>query len=420
MNNNSFKPQELDFYVNFINQFFKTGCIPQASINLSADDPFLDIEDPILDYLRGHFSNMKQDQEAFSDIIHETAYRNALIYFITELISVMRFYRNTDDVIKEQAQKIEYLYRKSLQNLQEALDNNEIDEGDVDKLGEGFSEYALKSTIELLNKRKRYPSLERILSLLGRTPSESGDSRISFMSGQLKLPHSGGSDIQGITVGQSFASLLPFEMALFSDSQTEDIFLHKYVDHQLQLFHHKSESGKISNSKNNVRLKNHGPIILALDTSGSMEGRPMEIAILLVSNILIDALHQKRDCLLIVFSEEIEVIDLKKKWGNFRTRSLSGLGDLIQQITSFNGGTDITEMLIKVFELWESQNTYQLADLLVISDFEISNPSDELLLKIMLYRELGYRFYGYQIGNEEAELSQYFNEIVRHEDSRLS
>ena len=420
MNNNSFKPQKLDFYVDFVNQFFKTGCIPQAFVNLNADDPFLDIEDPILDYLRNHFSQMEHDQEIFSDILHETAYRNALIYFITELISVMKFYRNTDDVIKEQAQKIEYLYRKSLQNLQEALDNNEIDEGDVDKLGEGFSEYALKSTIELLNKRKRYPSLERILSLLGRTPSESGDSRISLMSGQLKLPHSGGSDIQGITVGQSFASLLPFEMALFSDSQTEDIFLHKYVDHQLQLFHHKSESGKISNSKNNVRLKNHGPIILALDTSGSMEGQPMEIAILLVSNILIDALHQKRDCLLIVFSEEIEVIDLKKKWGNFRTRSLSGLGDLIQQITSFNGGTDITEMLIKVFELWESQNTYQLADLLVISDFEISNPSDDLLLKIMLYRELGYRFYGYQIGNEEAELSQYFNEIVRHEDSRLS
>jgi uncharacterized protein with von Willebrand factor type A (vWA) domain len=363
---------------------------------------------------------MEHDQETFSDILHETAYRNALIYFITELISVMRFYRNTDKVIKEQAQKIEYLYRKSLQNIQEALDNNEIDEGDVDKLGEGFSEYALRSTIELLNKRKRYPSLERILSLLGRTPSESGDSRISLMSGQLKLPHSGGSDIQGITVGQSFASLLPFEMALFSDSQTEDIFLHKYVDHQLQLFHHKSESGKISNSKNNVRLKNHGPIILALDTSGSMEGQPMEIAILLVSNILIDALHQKRDCLLIVFSEEIEVIDLKKKWGNFRTRSLSGLGDLIQQITSFNGGTDITEMLIKVFELWESQNTYQLADLLVISDFEISNPSDDLLLKIMLYREQGYRFYGYQIGNEDTELAPYFNEIVRHEDSRLS
>lgn len=417
MSYNSFKPQKLDFYVDFVNQFFKTGCIPQAFVNLNADDPFLDIEDPILDYLRNHFSQMEYDQETFSDILHKTAYRNALIYFITELISVMRFYRNPDDVIKEQAQKIEYLYRKSLQNMQEALDNNEIDEGDVDKLGEGFSEYALRSTIELLKKRKRYPSLERILSLLGRTPSEAGNRKVSLMYGQHHLPHSGGSDIQGITVGQSFASLLPFETALFSDSQTEDIFLHKYVDHQLQLFHHKSESGKISNSKNKVRLKNRGPIIVSLDTSGSMEGLPMEIAILLVSNILIDALYQKRDCLLIVFSEEIEVIDLKKKWGNFRTRSLCGLGDFIQQITSFNGGTDITEMLIKVFELWESQNTYQLADLLVISDFEIPKPSDNLLSKISYYREQGYRFYGYQIGIEDTELSPYFNEIVRHGDS---
>ena len=419
MNNKSFKPQKLDFYVEFVNQFFKTGCIPQASINLNADDPFLGIEDPILDYLRNHFSKMEQDQEVFSDIIHQTAYRNALIYFITELISVMRFYHKTDEIIKEQAQKIEFLYRKSLQKMQEALDNNEIDEGDVDKLGEGFSEYALKSTIELLKKRKRYPSLERILSLLGRMPSEAGDSRVALMYGQQKLPHSGGSDIQGITVGQSFASLLPFELALFSDCQTEDIFLHKYVDHQLQLFHHKSESGKISNGKNNVRLKNRGPIIVSLDTSGSMEGLPLEIAILLVSNILIDALYQKRDCLLIVFSEEIEVIDLKKKWGDFRSRSLYGLGDFIQQITSFNGGTDITEMLIKVFELWESQNNFQLADLLVISDFEIPNPSDDLLVKIMYYREQGYRFYGYQIGSEDTELSPYFNKIVRHEDLRL-
>lgn len=418
MNHNSFKPQKIDFYVDFVNQFFKTGCIPQTSINLNADEPFLDIEDPILDYLRNHFSKMEHDQEAFSDILHETAYRNALIYFITELISVMRFYCNTDEVIKEQAQKIEFLYRKSLQNIQEALDNNEIDEGDVDKLGEGFSEYALRSTIKLLNKRKRYPSLERILSLLGRIPSEAGDSRVGLMFGQQKLPHSGGSDIQGITVGQMLVSLLPFEMALLSDSQTEDIFLHKYVDHQLQLFHHKSERGKISKSKNHVRLKNRGPIIVSLDTSGSMEGLPMEISILLVSNILIDALSQKRDCLLIVFSEEIEVIDLKKRWGNYRTRSLCGLGDYIHEITSFNGGTDITEMLVKVFELWETQNNYQLADLLVISDFEIPHTSHDLLLKIMLYREQGYRFYGYQIGSEDTELSSYFNEIVRHEDSR--
>ena len=409
-----FSPQKLVFYVDFINQFFKTGCIPQTTIKLNANDPFLDIEDPILDYLRNHFSKMEQNKEAFSDLIHKTAYRNALIYFITELRSLLRLYQETDEIIKEQAQKIEYVYRKNLQVMQEALDNNEIKPDDVVKLGDGFSEYALRSTIELLNKRKRYPSLERILSLIGRTPSEAGDRRISLMSGQHNLPHSGGSDIQGITVGQSFTSLLPFETALFSDCQTEDIFLHKYVDHQLQLFHHKSESGNKSNCLNNVRSKNRGPMILCLDTSGSMVGQPIEIAILLLSNILIETQYQKRECLLIVFSEEIEVINIKQKWGNFKIRSFYGFEDFIHQITSFNGGTDISDMLIEIFGLWESHPDYQLADVLVISDFEIPKPSDDLLFKIRYYREQGYRFYGYQIGNEDTELLPYFNEIVRH------
>ena len=298
--------------------------------------------------------------------------------------------------------------------MQEAIETEEIKPEDVVKLGEGYSEYALRSTIELLNKRKRYPSLEIILSLLGRTPSEAGDRRAGLLYGQHNLPHSGGSDIQGITVGQSFASLLPFETALFSDSQTEDIFLHKYVDHQLQLFHHKSESGKTSNCQNNIRSRNRGPMIICLDTSGSMVGQPIDIAILLLSNILIEAQYQKRDCLLIVFSEDIEVIDINKKWGNFKTRSFYGFEGFIHQITSFNGGTDISDMLIKIFELWECHPDYQLADVLVISDFEIPQPSNELLSMIMYYREQGYRFYGYQIGYEDTELSPYFDEIIRH------
>ena len=76
----------------------------------------------------------------------------------------------------------------------------------------------------------------------------------------------------------------------------------------------------------------------------------------------------------------------------------------------------MTEMLIKVFELWESPNTYQLADLLVISDFEIPIPSKDLLSQMMYYRGLGYRFFGYKIGSKDTVISPYFNEIVQHED----
>lgn len=414
MGEKKFTPQKLDFYSDFVNQFFKTGYIPKVSINLNADDPFQDIEDPILDYLCNHFSKMEMVKEAFSDPLHKAAYRNALNYFITELLSILRLYQDVDEIIKEQAQKIEYDYRNGLQIMQEAIEKDKIKPDDIAKLGEGYTESAMKSTIELLNRRKRIPSLETIISLLGRTPSEVGKRKASLMCGQYHLAHSGGSDIQGITIGQSFASLLPLETALLSDGQTEDVFFHKYVDHELQIFHHKSESGKTSHGLNNVRAKNRGPMILCLDTSGSMNGQPMEIAILLLSNILIEAQCQKRDCLLIVFSEEIEVVDLKKKWGNFRSRSFYGFENFIHQITSLNGGTDITDMLIEIFDLWDNEPDYRLADVLVISDFEIPTPPDNLLSNIKYYREQGYRFYGYQIGHEDTELAPYFDVIVQH------
>ena len=229
MSDKKFTPQKLDFYVDFINQFFKTGCIPEVSINLSADDPFLELEDPILDYLRNHFSKMAMNNEAFSDLLHKTAYRNALIYFVTKLLSELRFYQEVEEIINEEAEEIEYVYRKNLQIMQEAIGKKEIKPADIVKLGEGYTQNAIKSMIDLMNRRKRFPSLEKIISLLGRTPSETGGKRASLIYGHHNLPHSGGSDIQGITVGQSFASLLPLETALFSDCQTEDIFLHKYT-----------------------------------------------------------------------------------------------------------------------------------------------------------------------------------------------
>lgn len=67
----------------------------------------------------------------------------------------------------------------------------------------------------------------------------------------------------------------------------------------------------------------------------------------------------------------------------------------------------------------DNSHDYQLADMLVISNFEIPKPSSNLLSKIMYYREQGYRFNGCQIGTEVAELAPYFNKIVRHEDTQL-
>ena len=409
------------YYVDFVNQFFKTGRIPPLSIAISSNNPFLDSDDSIIDYLRNHFSKMELFKEAFSDPLHKAAYRNAIISFISEILRELEFNEDVEGTIKRQSQKIEYVYKNRLQIVKKAIDEGQISSKDLDRLidglGDGINDKGIKETIELLNSRKKNHALEEILLLIGRKPSNAGDRKAHLSYGNQNLPHSGGSDIQGITVGQSFSSLLPFETALFSDSQTEDVFLHKYVDHQLQLFHHKSENGKTSRGLNNVRAKGRGPMIICMDTSGSMEGHPLDVARVVVSNIFMEAQRQKRACLLILYSEDIDVIDLKNAWENYKVRLGGGYKDFILQIPIEYGATDITEMLLAIFGLWENSQYYQLADVLVISDFEIPKPSIDLLSKMMYYRGLGYRFFGYKIGSEETELSPYFNEIVRHGDS---
>lgn len=412
---------KMAYYVDFVNQFFKTGRIPPLSIAISSNNPFLDSDDSIIDYLRNHFSKMELFKEAFSDPLHKAAYRNAIISFISEILRELEFNEDVEGTIKRQSQKIEYVYKNRLQIVKKVIDEGQISSKDLDRLidglGDGINDKGIKETIELLNSRKKNHALEEILLLIGRKPSNAGDRKAHLSYGNQNLPHSGGSDIQGITVGQSFSSLLPFETAMFSDSQTEDVFLHKYVDHQLQLFHHKSENGKTSRGLNNVRAKGRGPMIICMDTSGSMEGHPLDVARVVVSNIFMEAQRQKRACLLILYSEDIDVIDLKNAWENYKVRLGGGYKDFILQIPIEYGATDITEMLLAIFGLWENSKYFQLADVLVISDFEIPKPSIDLLSKMMYYRGLGYRFFGYKIGSEETELSPYFNEIVRHGDS---
>ena len=237
---------QMAFYVDVVNQFFRTGKIPQLSVAISANNPFRDSNDSIIDYLRDHFSKMELFKEAFSDPLHKAAYRNAIISFISEILRESEFNDDVEGAIQKQSKKIEYVYRNRLQIVKKAIDEGQIGSKDFDRLmeslGDGLNDNGIKETIDLLNLRKKNHALTEILSLIGRKPSDVGDRKAYLSYDNQNLPHSGGSDIQGITVGQSFSSLLPLETALFSDGQTEDIFLHKYVDHQLQLFHHKLDN----------------------------------------------------------------------------------------------------------------------------------------------------------------------------------
>ena len=103
------------------------------------------------------------------------------------------------------------------------------------------------------------------------------------------------------------------------------------------------------------------------------------------------AKKQKRSCYLISFSVRSKSIDLAKP------RNWNRVDDFLEH--SFSGGTDGEQMLAEAIRVLR-KGTYEMADILIISDFEFPAPVKETMKKIDNEKTLGTRFYGLRIGHD--------------------
>lgn len=183
----------------------------------------------------------------------------------------------------------------------------------------------------------------------------------------------------------------------------EDLFVYKYVTRKLQTFRYKSEIMQPARRLEIKPATQKGPMIVCLDTSGSMVGKPEKIAYSLLIKILEIADRQRRDCFLIAFSVSINPIDVRRE----RARLLEFFS------TTSCGDTDATRMLQAIFRLLQSKKEYMNADVLWISDFKIPLSVPELTDKMLEYRKVDTHFYGLQLGIAENEWSPFFDRIYR-------
>ncbi|CAJ1382272.1 unnamed protein product [Effrenium voratum] len=142
----------------------------------------------------------------------------------------------------------------------------------------------------------------------------------------------------------------------------------------------------------------NGPLILCLDTSGSMArkgGAPETVAKALVFECLRQAQQQKRRCCLFAFStgEELKQMEL-----DLTGDGLEGLLDFLS--FAFHGGTSLNEVLTASVErLHRAQ--WQNADLLVVTDGEVPKPEASVLAELQEAKDLiGARVYGVVVGSQ--------------------
>lgn len=237
--------------------------------------------------------------------------------------------------------------------------------------------------------QKQYPVLLDVARRVGRIADNEGPERVPVGSGsQYRMEHSTPSDIEGISVGNDLSALLPIELATMADEQLSGLFAYRFATRRLQTFQYKSNLMKKAQKVQVARARQKGPMIVCMDTSGSMQGPPERIAHSLVIKLLQVALHQDRDLLLITFSTTAKTFDA-------RQNRISLLDYMRQEC---GGSTDGTQMLQTAFHLIASHPRYGSADLLLISDFKFPLVDASLLRELRQLQDEGTRLYALQIG----------------------
>lgn len=210
--------------------------------------------------------------------------------------------------------------------------------------------------------------------------------------------HSRG-EIVGVRFGKDIEHALPQELALLADEETELLFDIKFAESRLMHFDMADWKPKDFESPHEALTEvaeeeKMGPIIVCVDSSGSMAGQPETIAKAVALYMATKAIAQKRNCYLISFSTNIEVLDLS---GHCNIKHLIGF---LQR--SFGGGTDVAPAVTRALEKMKEEN-YEKSDLLIVSDFVMRNLPDKQRAEIFDSKKKGNKFYSLSIGGERMQ-----------------
>ncbi len=290
---------------------------------------------------------------------------------------------------------------KRLQSLADTLDELSIEPGllfDLSKDNLSLSNIAqLKRWASYISKDK---GVKQLCDMMGRLRRAETAKRQALVKNRLTVTEyipdvNSREERVGIHFGKDIEHVLPQEIALLADDATATLFDMKFVEGRLMCFEMEGrQASDLEIEEEQMReveeKEELGPIIICVDTSGSMQGSPETVAKAITLFMATRALSQKRNCLLINFSTDIETLDLSGGVG------MTKVITFLQR--SFHGGTDSTPALTHALKTIENEK-YNQSDLLVISDFIMSSLLEPLHEKILKAKANKNRFYSLSIGD---------------------
>ena len=281
-------------------------------------------------------------------------------------------------------------------------------------IGYDLSRSVLKMTgwknVEKMHKLvAELPQIREIVQVLGRIHAREDSlgevekvftkvSRIIEERQRIEIPNAR-TETKGITRSADIPRMLPVETMLLRHPQFKKLWKARFIERSLATYKVTGFGEQVTKRTTEELLEverrrklERGPIILCLDTSGSMHGTPEYVAKAITLEAMRLAHAEKRRCMLYAFSGPADVheqeLNLDEK----------GLLQLIQFLSSsFHGGTDISApMEMAMAKLVKDE--WQRSDIIIVTDGEI--PTDQAtVFKVKKAKEaLGLRVHGLVIG----------------------
>ena len=325
-----------------------------------------------------------------------------------------------EEIDKKRREYLKELYKKieQFKKIEELLSPVINNFGRLWDLSKGnFNDYGFEILKDYADILENDESLKELADLIGRQENEKETyekelrEKVELKTEYHPKPAYRG-QISGLRLSGEITSALPSELAMSKNPATQRYFAQKFAEKKLlsyaytnrqKTYRTETTTEEIEVAKKETEQK--GPVIICVDTSGSMQGTPERVAKTITFALAKKCLDEDRKCFLISFSTGIEVQDLSD------FEKSNGLAELINFLRmSFNGGTDASPALEKSLELMQT-NEWKNADVLAVTDGEMGGFSAKLISDVNAQKEKKSKFYLLEVGySGNPEVIKVFDE----------
>lgn len=278
-------------------------------------------------------------------------------------------------------------------------------------LSRGLLKHVGWAKVEQMNKLlKSLPQIAEIAKALGRakssdketSPEERIMAKVSRVREELHWVDApdARTHTDGIHKSDDIPRMLPMEGSLYLHPVFRKLWKAKFIDRSLACYQVKgiAQRRKLTEEwveeEQVVRKKlERGPIIVCLDTSGSMHGIPETVAKAITLEAMRLAHAEGRDCLLYAFSGYGDVAE------HDLDLSPAGIESLCEFLCmSFQGGTDVSGPISAATRKLEGAK-WKRADIIMVSDGEFDVPGETQHTLEEAKKKHGLRVHGLLVSN---------------------